>query len=340
MDTSNLLDGALKDLGFEVSTQKEDKEKYTESAKRAGMDVFEGTENRSQDPQKIVYGLTQRDREIAASAEVRLVPWQYKDASFDLEKIKYNIATDYVKKKKTYIIKKFTNYIEICDSVLSIIRSGQLPRTSLLIGAPNGFGKTSFVTEALITLFKKGYMVAPYISLYELFEIKVQQEEKLMKPFYYKDEILESAEERRIRRLNYMYTEPNRYKGYIDRENMKEPRVVTGHYSFSEYINADCLFVFFSGPESKDVESQMLYQLLSIRGAKALPTIVMISTSLDQYLNDDRLKQYVWNEILTNDQKEYCYDRVCHISTYKFPRTTKVSEKKETWYDPEIGIIS
>ena len=80
----------------------------------------------------------------------------------------------------------------------------------------------------------------------------------------------------------------------------------------------------------------MLYQLLSIRGAKGLPTIAMISTSLDPYVNDYTLKELVWDEIKSTKDEADSYDRVTHISCYKKRKDSLALNDKD---DDDTGII-
>ena len=107
------------------------------------------------------------------------------------------------------------------------------------------------------------------------------------------------------------------YRFVADESEIKTPKVITGRYSWSEYINAPILICFFSGVESKVVESQILYTLLNIRSAKGFPTIAMISTALTMYENDPVIGKYIWKEIKSYDKNENTYSRVFHVSCYK-----------------------
>lgn len=126
--------------------------------------------------------------------------------------------------------------------------------------------------------------------------------------------------------------DPNVSKDYI-----KRPTVISNGYSFSEYINADCLFVGFSELVSKDIESHMLSQLLNLRGNKGLPTIVTISSALEPYESDKRLKEYVWDEIKNYDNRR-SYDRVIHVSCYKRKELT-LNTKVES-VEKDTGIVN
>ncbi len=301
------FEDALDSLGIETEDIEDTRKKNIEYAKESRMQVPYESEHK--EPHKIFYGLQPEDRNLAV--QLSIVPKSYKDAQFDPDKIKENIARDCTKYKGLYKVYNMNAYVETCLGILSALRCGELPNCSYIIGAPNGFGKTSFVNECLMTMLKNNFKTVPYISLWELAQIRVDNEHRIMNPYIHpktKEQHINESKQKQ----EYMYSNANEPVNI-----MKKPEVVIGRYSYSEYINADCLFVSLTDVISKDIESHTLYQLLSIRGAKALPTIVMMSTSLQPYENDPVLAEYVWNEIKTDTIKDYCYDRVYHISSYK-----------------------
>lgn len=311
------IDEALDTLNVETELLDKTNVKLKEEAEKAGMNVIYKEKEKAH---KIFYGLTEEDREQAVIEGI--VPRTYKYSAFDLDKIKDNLRAQYKKSKGLYKVYRLKDYSQICLEILSTIRMKKLPGRSYIIGAPNGFGKSSFVNECLITLRKQGYKVAPYISLWELAQIRVDNEHKIMNPYRkYKED-----------NRDYSYTEPNKVVGYL-----KKPEIVTGRFSYSEYINADCLFVSFTDVISKDIESHTLYQLLSLRGIKGLPTIVMISTSLEPYENDRALKEQVWDEIKAYDENKDWYDRVYHVSCYK--RKNIGLENKDEEVDSDTGVV-
>lgn len=312
------LNDAFDSLGIETEELGDTQNKLSEEAEENGFHVNQ-THYKETKSQKLFYGLTSVDRDFAVKMFV--VPAAFRDASFDIEKIRENIKVQY-QRSKMYKIYKFSSYTNICEQILSTIRMRNLPQCSYLIGAPNGFGKTSFVSECLMTLLKQGYKVAPYISLLELAQVRVDNEQRMMKPFARFRE-----EDGRT-----IYTESNKPVAYC-----KSPEIISGRYSYSEYINADCLFVHFTDVVSKDIESHTLYQLLNIRGAKGLPTIVMMSTSLLPYESDNDLREQVWNEIRAYSENKNCYDRVYHISTYKL-KSLGLNNKNED-VDSDTGIV-
>ena len=98
------------------------------------------------------------------------------------------------------------------------------------------------------------------------------------------------------------------------------------------------MFVHFTDVVSKDLESHVLYQLLNIRGSKGLPTIAMISTSLEPYIKDTMLRELVWNEILEYDVDANSYDRLIHVSCYKKKNLDFSKNDKDT-VENDTGIV-
>lgn len=324
-DKRNAIEDALDDIGIkEVNIT----ETMQAEAQAAGISVNEP--NKLKQLKEVV--ITESDRELAVGLKV--VPEHYKYARFEEETVKANLKSQHKKSRKAYRIYHFKDYMKTCNEILTTLRLGKVPRRSWIIGAPNGFGKTSFVNECLITSIKNNWITVPYISLSELAEIRVAEEQRLMAPFSYRATTkfhLSSQDEYLTAEEMYMYTEGKRAHDII-----KKPMLIQSAHSWSEYINAKCLFVSFTDVISKDLESHVLYQLLNIRGAKGLPTIAMISTSLEPYLKDVNLKEYVWNEIIDYNDKD-AYDRVQHVSCYK---RRFLDFEKETQADDETGILS
>lgn len=306
-------------MGVKTEDISETSKKVSEACKEVGMKAFVKEEVK---PEKILYKISKSDREQAVIESI--VPEIYKESRFDIDRIKANLVEQKKRNKELYKIYKFPDYTSTCIGILSAIRLGQLPNRSYLIGAPNGFGKSSFVFESLITLRHFNKRVVPYISLFELAELRVEEEKRILYPFKsYKDE--NSGGE-------YEYFEHRKQINYS-----KDPNVVTGKYSFSEYVNADCLFVSFTDVMNKEVESRTLYQLLNIRGPKGLPTIAMMSTSFEPYINDMRLKEQVWDEIRAYSEKDDCYDRVFHVSCYK--KKSIGLDAKGSTIESDTGIV-
>lgn len=318
------LDNALDIIGIETKDNTKD---IINEAKESGMNISVDNKKKAE---PLMYKISNADRDLAVNT--CLIPKTYRDAAFNVDKIKTNLKKQYVKTNKLYRVYKFSEYVSVCEGILSCLRAKQLPSKSYLIGAPNGFGKTSFVNECLITLQKQGYRVAPYISLYELSILKNEEEKRLLKPVSYVKMSAQEAEKAKLNNDRYTYLNPYTNKGI-----MKSPEVITGCYSYSEYINADCLFVALSDVVSKVIESHTLKQLLTIRTMKGLPTIVTVATSMDPYESDMTLKELIWEEIKTIDENDACLDRLYYVSCYKIKN---IGLNKDEMVDSDTGIVN
>ena len=323
----NLIDSAINSL--DIKTSNDTLVKMTEEANNSGIKLT-SEEKPKASPLVLINSL---DRELAVKE--KLIPECYEKAIFDIEKIKKNISEQYTKSKGIYKVYRFKDYTDTCSAILTTLRTGQIPKRSYIIGAPNGFGKSSFVNECLITMRKQNWICAPYISLHELAEIRTEEEKRLMKPFSY-------TASQGIYEQDGKYYNTKEVNGYTYTdfrtpiEIVKKPTIIQSAYSWNEYINAKCLFVHFTDVISKDLESHVLYQLLSIRGAKGLPTIAMISTSLEPYLKDTSLREIVWDEILDYDVEGGSCDRIKHVSCYK---AKKLDFSKDGEIDKDTGIV-
>lgn len=285
-----------------------------DAIKALGVDIKENKEivkelsENKEDTNKVAkptFHVKGGDREMAV--KLSLVPKVYKDVEFDIDIIKENIIESLKGSSRKFKVKNFKAYTDTLNNIISTIRTGHNIKNSYIIGAPNSFGKTSFANDCIKTLHSQNRMAVPYISLYELAELRVENEKRLLRGIGLqvskRDEETEEV---------YYYT-PD------DKDFIKIPKVITGSYSWSEYVNADILFCYFSSIDSKVIESHTLKCVLEMRGAKGLPTVVFISTSLNPYKLDNALREYVWDEILASKETKCCYDRVYHVSCYKVP---------------------
>lgn len=328
----DFVDAALDDIGVKTEELSETNEKLYEECKEAGMTVPK-TDKEKEEQHKIFYGLTKEDRDVAVKKHI--IPEAYRNSAFDIDKIKENIRVMYKRSKGAFVTYKLGDYEQICNGILSSIRMRKLPARSYLIGAPNGFGKTSFVYESMITLSTHGYRVAPYISLTELAQLRADNEKELLNP---KNNVINKYFVRDSDERYFEALKDNSGAEILGDEFIRRPNKIEKIFSFTDYINADCLFTFFTEETAREIESYMLSQLLQIRGAKGLPTIVMMSKSLDLYLKQPKLKQFIWDEILAYSEKDNCYDRVYHVSCYKMPRQGRLGEKGEN-IESDTGIV-
>lgn len=266
---------------------------------------------KKQEAKKLVTSLTDLDRSVAV--KLKIVPKAYEKCCFDSGRIKANILEQDTNTKGIYKIKNLQSYLDTCYGVLSALRASVVPTKSFIIGAPNGFGKTSFVNECLMTMVKNNMVAVPFVSLMELAEIRTAEERRLLSPYTVRHSNATQDDN------GYYYTDVK------EPDIVKLPEEITGYYSWSEYMNTPCLFCQLSDVASRNIESRVLYQILRIRGSKGLPTIVMISTSLEPYKRDQALREQVWEEILNYSGTEFRYDTLQHISTFRV-RSNKLIE--------------
>ena len=253
-----------------------------------------------------------------AAVKMGIIPEVYKDATFDLERVKQNVLEQNSKLVRKFKVKRFDEYESITNGILATIITKSIPNRSYIIGAPSGFGKTSFVITCLKFLFRQGRRCVPFVSLTDLAQVKVANDMRLKagltSDVYVKNEALNTVNDSGYMEFFYEKLGETAY--------VKRPVNVTELYSWSEFMNADVLFTYFTDVSSKVIESDILKTILTTRGVKGKPTIVMISTSLDPYKNDKNLAEFIWNEILSyKDDDSSEYDRVKHVSCYKEYKT-------------------
>jgi len=270
--------------------------------------------------------ITKATREACVKAAI--IPEAYINTEFDVSKVKDNHRDQSINIRKHEMI-NFDEYIDITCNILNSIRAGIKLQGSYIIGAPNGLGKTSFVHTALMLMYQKRMRVVPYISLSEIAELKVENEKRLARGVglslsgrMYSENITYlndpgDPDRKKFNGLSY-------YQDIDDRDYYKKPIVITGQFSYSEYLNAEILFCFLTEPSSKEIESYTLKSILEIRAAKGLPTIVMVSTSLNPYKNNSVIGPLVWQEILSYNSNKKSYDRLEHISCFRMQRGVNI----------------
>lgn len=273
--------------------------------------VQKHTENDKSEIIKPVTALTTTDRNLAVVAG--LVPEAYGKSKFDSSLLANNIELMNNGATRKFQVTNLDGYVSFADGLIATIMSGKLPVRSYIIGAPNGFGKTSLANECITILFKLGRVCAPYISLTELAQLRQANDKDLLQG-------LSSAV---VYHKTWSDTPSEKEYNSILRKGIEEPAYekkpinIIGRFSYSEYLNCSVLFCYFSDARAKQIESEMLKTVLTIRASKGLPTIAMLSTSLNVYTRDPYLSQYVWDEILEYNEHGTSYDRVKHISCFK-----------------------
>lgn len=283
--------------------------------------------------------LTDRDRDIAE--KLGLVPKNFRDAFFDVDRIKNNLKIAYDRSKGIRLTYNFSDYVELCDGIISTIRLGELPDRSYIIGAPNGFGKTSFANECIMTLNKNCYSAAPFVTLTELSSIRKYHAQSILKPFSYeeyKKRVNEDTKQKiDAEYLEYFENSPE-YVLQLRKACSDKSKFIVYRYSYDDYINAACVFVRLTGAASKEIESYELKHLLTIRGMKGLPTIVLTGDSMNAYYTDEKLREIVWDEIIAYDRKTSLYDTLYHVSCYSY-KTYGIARKDIIFEDESLGLV-
>ena len=313
MDTLQELENALDSLDVSTETQEETNKKIEEASKELGMEIH----NEDKDEEKkheIFYELTEMDRDQAVYEG--LVPESYRDAQFSVEKIKSNLRK-HRSKTTGFTVRNFGKYIDTCIGILSAIRLGKLPRRSYLIGASNGFGKTSFVDECIITLRKYDFDVVPYKSLLEIAELRKK----------YEDE------------LSGVIKQEDPSSNIVSKLSNTGKIIRVKSYKFLDFVNASCLFTYFSSVVSKEIESQTLEQLLRMRGVKGLPTIVMIESSIDLYKKDNGFVGRIFDSILDSNEKLNRFDSLYHLSAFSYTKTDASIGEGDSNVESDTGIV-
>ena len=269
-------------------------------------------------PKPMKKAITTGDKEKALQDGV--IPEALKDVEFDFDIIKSNIMERGLREQ--YRVANFRTYEEVLSNILYSIKAGTIPNRSWLIGAPKRFGKIEFVNDALKFMTKQDMKCVPYISLTELSDKKYERDTEIEK-----NEAVKRVMKTAIFDEERVFITPEN-----GREIRKPVKNITEIFGWQDYLKADIVFCFFTTVSNKEIESMTLKTLLDIRGSKGLPTIVFMDMSLEAYTSNEKLKDWVWNQILDNDSEDTNsverYSTVKHISTYqmKSNRNIEVTE--------------
>ncbi len=253
--------------------------------------------------------ITKGTKEAAVKAGI--IPNAFIDCDFDLVRVKENQQKQFNASPRKFLVQNFDLYSSITSGIRSTIIANKLPDQSYLIGAPNGFGKTSFVNSCILKLFAQNRMCTPYISLTDLAQVKLLNERRILSGITSKMHYKSFGKD-----ISYDEYNEAIYEDINDDSYVKKPMYIIDKFSWSEYMSCDVLFCYFTDVGARVLESEIFKTVITVRGTKGLPTIAMISTSLNLYKKDANLAEYVWNEILSYDDTP-SYDRVKHISCWK-----------------------
>lgn len=246
----------------------------------------------------------------------KLILPSYRDALYDTEKVVESNRIAFNANGESKNVINFTKYDNLIHQILTDLKFGMIPKQSYIIGAPNGFGKTSFVVHAMKHMQEHNMMIVPYISLSELAELKLEKDKEIADGLRIARR--KAVEDGKSSRDITRFSDLDEYNSYIElAETEKKPVTIIGRYSWSEYMNSSILFCFLTSIQSKLIESYILKEILLIRASKGLPTIVFTETSIKPYTQDVILSEQVWQDIL--------YSNMLNVSTPRLDRLKHVS---------------
>ncbi len=246
--------------------------------------IINGTVKESEvKAEKPMYHVTGAQKEMAVYR--KLIPEARQNDEFEEQFVRDRVIE--MCEAQNCKVKDFQKYVDTLNDIIVAISVSVL-RKSYIIGSPNGFGKTTFANTCIKRLDAMGKKASPYISLFELAELRAEYEKKMLG--YIKKEVKEAEAEGTLSDIDYTWT---------------------------DYMKSDVLFTYLTTLENKKLEVKLLKTIVDIRGPKGLPTIVFTSSSLKPYLQDADLKRFVWDDILAyNDESAGC-DRLMHRSCFK-----------------------
>ena len=229
-----------------------------------------------------IYGELTVDDKIR---KMNLIPAGRMDDNYDSEHVRIVAMQMCAMLKKTINKDRLQNYITILDDILTGLRSRRLPKKSYLIGSNNGFGKTTFANTAIKIMASNGMKAVPYITLTELAEKWADAQEMLAARL--------DDSRKKLRRIEET-------PDMVETETGEDVEVFKNEYDWHDYVKADLAIVAFTSvrEDTMWIEALTLKQLLTLRSARGLATIVTISNSLDWYMNSERVSKYIMGDIL------------------------------------------
>lgn len=167
--------------------------------------------------------------------------------------------------------------LDTMDSILACLNMGRLPEKSYAIGAENGIGKTTFAITCLKAAAAHNLTVAPYTDMTTLTEKYVTY-----------------AKELRNIREN------------INKGTLKEETKQSDKFSWREYVEADFVVVSLTGGNADIayIELDTLLTLVTRRSINKRPTIVLMRTPVEYYVQFDTVRKYYIKELFTIKNKQ------------------------------------
>ena len=309
---------------------------------------------------------------------IGLVPEEYSDCKFDSVKILDSI-NKVGKNIEGFRVVNSDKFMETLNSILIACKTGSKLKYSYLLACDKGLGKNEFVYECIQHLYQRNQTCCRYISLQELGAIRgeyIKQSQALTNlGYYYRDtdrQLLERTIEEEgkniIRALlkDWISVEPKANskdlkksmnlleKTLLDRiytKTAQDERLINEYEdvkyrvvnTWEDYLTYPLVFVYFSGSLDRHYETEVLQELLNIRGAKALPTVCLLESSLGIFKDEPtyfdngkggtvidiaKTKSYFWLNMLSNsscitdgnaidlDSGDIEYDRMKYINCY------------------------
>ena len=281
---------------------------------------------------------------------IGLVPEEYKDTEFDSDKILERMSKigEGIDGFRLVNGKRFMNTL---NSIIMACKTGSKLKHSYLLACDKGLGKNEFVYECIKHLYQRNKTCCKYISLQELGALRgeyIKQSQALSNMgYYYKDndrELLERTIEEEGKNLikallkDWISVEPKANnkdlkksmdlleKTLLDRiytKTSQDERLINEYEdtkyklvnTWEDYLNYPIVFVYFSGSLDRHYETEVLQELLNIRGTKALPTVCLLESSLGifkdepTYFDDGKggtrvdiakTKSYFWLNMLSD----------------------------------------
>lgn len=281
---------------------------------------------------------------------IGLVPEEYKDCEFDYDKILDNL-NKIGKGIDGFRIVNSKRFMDTLSSIIMACKTGSKLKHSYLLACDKGLGKNEFVYECLKHLYQRNQTCCKYISLQELGALRgeyIKQSQAISNlGYYYRDndrELLERTIEEEGKNLiralmkDWIKAEPKANnkdlktsmelleKTLLDRiyaKTAQDERIISEYEenkykivnTWEDYLNYPIVFVYFSGSLDRHYETEVLQELLNIRGTKALPTICLLESSLGifkdepTYFDDGKggtridiakTKSYFWLNMLSD----------------------------------------
>lgn len=234
---------------------------------------------------------------------------------------------------------EYDSYKLAMRSVLSCLFTDKELDYSYLFSAPNGFSKTTFVYSCMKLLLQNGRKVVPYITLFELAQLRLDYMGDVT--WRRGDKGYKTSTEKSIDKLASYNTlkmkgkpvkvevdadeveeieEPKRFVDMTDKEkDVYIYETMSKNYKYMDYLNADVLFCQLSVAEQAYMEISTLKAILDYRGLKCKPTIILTDRDIEVYKTSVGMATDITllSEMVTKEQKCATYDRAYLVSVRK-----------------------